>query len=183
VHGDSLRGRLALPTRKPDKRKPAPKKPRPKAAPIPRPKSKPKTAVAARLKRRRQKVAAGLLAGKTVTQLAKDEGVTRSHLSREANQPETRLLMAELLGSHKDQVVRLVGMSLDVIESAFDAGKMGATKEGLSFDLGADHFARLTAAKRLVEMITAAKVEDSREAPGTITWEAFLHLRERIQPA
>jgi hypothetical protein len=30
-------------------------------------------------------------------------------------------------------------------------------------------------------MITAAKAEDSHDVPGTITWEAFLHLRERIQ--
>jgi hypothetical protein len=183
VHGDSVRGRLELATRKPAKRLPALKKPKPKPAPVPRPKPAPKTAIAAKRKRRRQKVAAGLLAGKTVTELAKEEGLTRSHLSREANQPETRLLMAELLGSHKEQVLRLVGKSLDVIESAFDAGKMGATKEGIILDFGADHFARLTAAKRFVEMITAVKAEDRSEAPGTITWEAFLHLRERIQPA
>ena len=164
-----LQGRFNLPTRKPAPKKAAPKK------------AAPKTAIAAKRKRRRQKVAAGLLAGQTVTELAKEEGVTRSHLSREANQPETRLLMAELLDVHKEQLVRLVGMSLDVIESAFDADKTAATKEGLSVDLGADHFARLTAAKRLVEMITAAKAEDSHDVPGTITWEAFLHLRERIQ--
>jgi hypothetical protein len=108
--------------------------------------------------------------------------------------------MAELLAEHREQVRELVAKTLDRIGYALDAeavelvvakndrkkAKDGSTKESRVYQTqlaGVDHFARMTGAKRLIEMITAAKAEDRSDAPGTITWEAFLHLRERIQPA
>lgn len=174
------------------------KKPRPKKSPS-RPKPAVKSVPAARRLRRRQTLAGALLQGKTVTEVAKSEGLSRSHVSREANAPETRLLMAELLAAHRGKVARLVGKALTRIDLALDAHateivisdqersktKTGHTKEKRKYQsilTGVDHYARMTAAKRLVEMIAAARTEAVNSQAGLITWEMFLQLRERVQP-
>ncbi len=95
----------------------------------------------------------------------------------------TKLLMSELLQSHHQQVTRLVGKSLAAIEDAFDAQRVGCSKAGEAVGLGKDHFARLAASKRLVEMMQAAREDTpAGSAPCTITWEAFLALQQTLQP-
>ena len=149
---------------------------------------------------RRQTLAAGILQGQTVTELAKRERVSRTYASREANAPETRLLMAELLGQHRRKVSRLVGKALIRIDHALDAhateivvgdqtrkkGKDGTFKDVRTYRsvlAGVDHYARMTGAKRLLEMIQAARTDAQPEQVGTITWEMFLRLREEVLPA
>jgi hypothetical protein len=149
-----------------------------------RPKPKGKAATSAKLAARRQKVAAGIVAGKSVTQLAKETKVSRSHLSREVNASETRLVLQELLAAHHKKVRKLVGRTLTAIDEAFKASKIlpmhDSDGEAITLDGGADHYARLTAAKRVLELLEAAK-PTGQYAPGTITWQAFLELRRTYQ--
>jgi ABC-type nitrate/sulfonate/bicarbonate transport system substrate-binding protein len=145
------------------------------------------------------RLAGALLSGKTVTEVARKEGVTRSHLSREANAPETRLLMADLLAEHREQVQELVAKTLDRIGFALDAesvelvvtknartkAKNGSTKESRDYEIqrsGVDHFARMTGAKRLIEMIQSAAPQASQPSQaGLITYETFLALYQKVQ--
>jgi hypothetical protein len=145
-----------------------------------KPTRKGKAATSAKMVARRQKVAAGLVAGKSVTQLARETKISRSHLSREVNATETRLVLQELLAAHHKKVKRLVGRTLTAIDEAFKASKIlpmhDSDGEAVTLDGGADHYARLTAAKRVLELLDAAK-PTGQYAPGTVTWEAFLQLR------
>lgn len=162
---------LAKPKRR---RKATPPRKRKKLSP------KPIKALASRKKARRIRVAGALLAGKTVTEVAKREGISREWASKEANSREVRLAMADLLARHKKQIARLVGKSLNVIDKALVAGKFVADKKGFALGLGPDHFARLTAVKRLVEMVAAAKAGDAMDTANTITFEMFLRLYEEV---
>ena len=185
-------------------RSPAGKKVRGKARQTParRPPVKParkppsrraKTGASVRRESRRQKLAAGVLQGKTVTELARREGLSRTYASREVNSPDTRLLMAELLAGHRKLVAKLVGKALTRIGQAMDAhateivvagqkntksksGRTNTTKTYKSVLVGVDHYARMTAAKRLIEMVEAARSEDDRPQGQTITFEMFLTL-------
>jgi hypothetical protein len=158
-------------------------KPKQAAKATPRRKSKapkPIKPLAARKKARRVRVAGALLAGKTVTEVAKREGISREWASKEANSREVRLAMADLLARHKKQIARLVGKSLNVIDKALVADKKVPDKEGHAVNLGSDHFARLTAVKRLVEMVAAAKAGDAMDTSNTITYEMFLRLYAEV---
>jgi len=142
---------------------------------------------------RRQKLAAGVLSGQTVTELARSQKVSRTYASREVNSAETRLLMAELLAKHREQIGQLVAKSLNRIDQALDAhvteivvagqdntktksGKVKTTKIYKSVLAGVDHYARMTGAKRLIEMVEAARSEDDRPQGQTITYEMFLTI-------
>ncbi len=118
--------------------------------------------------------------------------MSRSHLSREINSPETRLLMGELVAQHRKQVSRLVAKGLTRIGQALDAHatevvvstqgqtktKTGSkqTREYKSVLAGVDHYARMTGVKRLTEMIQAAHSDAGDQRPMTITLEQFLIL-------
>jgi hypothetical protein len=110
------------------------------------------------------------------------------------NRPETRLLMAELLAAHRGQVEALVGKALARIDEAMDANvtevlvtdetrrktKTGTTSQrnyGNVF-AGVDHYARMNGARRLLDMIQAARAEADATLGGRITWEMFLTLRQ-----
>ena len=141
------------------------------------------------LQRRRQRVAAAVIAGKpTITDLAKQEGITRSQLSREANSPQTRLIIRELLGKHHRKIQKLVGMSLKAIEQGFKAHRVlparDADGDSVTLDGGVDHYIRLTAAKRVLEILEAAQPpkEEAAFNPNLVTWEGFVALyRARVQ--
>jgi hypothetical protein len=101
--------------------------------------------------------------------------------------------MAHLLANHRRKVSRLVAKVLTRIDHALDAhatdvvvgqqtrnttekGKTTDTRVYKSVLAGVDHYARMTAAKRLLEMIQAARGEDVQQRP-TMTWETFLALK------
>lgn len=127
-----------------------------------RPAGKPGAATSAR-KKRRQKIAAGVIAGKAIAAVARDEGVSRSWASREANCTETKVIIASMLDRHVDKLEVLVGKALVAIHDAFRA------KDGKR----PDHRVRLIAAKRVIEMALAGRTASTSTEERTITWEQF----------
>lgn len=122
--------------------------------------------------KRRQKIAAGVVSGKPIAGIARETGVSRSWASREANSPQTKVLIAELLDEHRDRVRKLVGKALDVIDDAFTA-KDGKDK---------DHRVRLLAAKRIIELATAGrKAAEPEGDAGVFTWESFKLFYQKVR--
>jgi hypothetical protein len=78
--------------------------------------------------------------------------VSRSWASREANAPGTRILIAELLDPHREQLNELFRLTLDLIKDAFQARKIFVVR-GVVVDGGPDHYARLEAAKLFIRLL------------------------------
>lgn len=148
---------------------------------------------------RKVRLAAGALAGKTVTEMAEAEGISRSYASRELNADPTRQIVADMLAAHAVPLTALVARSLRAIGDAMDArgAQLGKTRIATSspkgakkvkeeyelFDLGPDHYARLTAVRRLIDLLTAGRptpkaAEPGKQADGLPTWEDFKRLYE-----
>jgi len=106
---------------------------------------------------RRKRIAAGLAAGKKVAQVAREVGLSRQWASHEAHQLETELLIADLVDREQVRIRALFQNALKVIEGALTADKTTSTKDGDLVDLGPDHYARLQAVKRLLEVALAGR--------------------------
>lgn len=123
---------------------------------------------------RRTKVAEGLAAGKTVTAIAAEQGISRATASRDANHPETRQILAGYCAAHSDKLESLFHKSLRVLDEAMDAKGVHLTKEGNAIVLGPDHYARMTAVLRFVKILTAGrptpKAEDTTKDDRRISW-------------
>jgi hypothetical protein len=98
-----------------------------------------------------------LVGGKKIAQVARQEQLSRQWTSREAHQPQTEVLIAELLDRHGDRIEKLVERSIKVIEEAFEAEKVAVTKEGDILELGPDHYARLQSVRRLITLALAGR--------------------------
>lgn len=112
---------------------------------------------------RRAKIAAALVSGKPLAKAAEELGLSRQWTSKEAHTPETSLLLAEMLAPESAAIRKLVQRSVAVVEEALEATKSVATKDGTVVDLGPDHYARLQAVKRLLEIVTAARAPGPAE--------------------
>lgn len=143
---------------------------------MPTPPKKPR-ASNAKVTSRRTRIAAAAVAGTPVAETAAAESLARETVSRERSAPETRLEIARLLDRQFDQVSALVPRSLDAIADALGANayqahkftKTTATvdKDGAKqvtksdeisiVEIGPDHYARLTAAKRMIELLLAGR--------------------------
>lgn len=128
-----------------------------------------------------QRVAAGVVAGKKVTQIARDEKISRATASRVANSPETQIVITALVEQHRDRIGAIFAKSLGVVDEALDATKT-ALVEGCVVDMGADHYARLTAVKRLNELLTAGRQAARPEPPKASTFTVE-ELRAAIEAA
>jgi len=131
--------------------------PKPKKKPLPDGRGSVKRPGAVRSRARRRAIAAGVVAGKAIAQVARETGVSRQWASREAQQPETQVELATFLADHHAALRALVAQAVSVIGEGLAATKVVATKEGGALDLGADHYARLQAVKRLIELVTAGQ--------------------------
>jgi len=133
----------------------------------------------ARTTARRRKIAAGLVAGKAVAEVARETGISRQWASREAQQPETQVELATFLAEHQLALRGLVARAVSVIGEGLGATKVVATKEGGALDLGPDHYARLQAVKRLIELVTAgqARVPTGGDQPSDPTLLTMDRLR------
>lgn len=113
---------------------------------------------------RQVRVAASLVAGKSVTEIARAEGVSRATASKEANSPEVQLLITSLVEGERDTIRSLFAKGLSVIGGAFEAERFGVNETGAAVPLGADHYARLTAVKCLTQLLTAGRQAVKPEA-------------------
>ena len=106
---------------------------------------------------RRAKVAAAVATGKAVTHVASELGVSRATVHRDLHQADTRQIISDFIGAHFAAVEDLFVNVLRSIADALEADRTVATKDGGVVSLGADHYARLTAAKRYLEIVTAGR--------------------------
>ncbi len=151
-----------------------PKKPRG------RPKGKPGVKSATR-SARRQKLAAAVIAGTPIVQAARDLDVSRSWASREANAPETKALIDQIVDRNAAKIEQLVGMALDAIRDHIGplmTFRLPGDKEPVI--LPNEPRVRLLAAKRVIELALAGR--KGQEAAGgdtTITWQQFLTIYQQ----
>jgi len=129
---------------------------------------------------RRARVAASLVAGKTVTRIAKEEGVSRATASKTANSPEVQLLITSLVEAERDTIRELFVKGLAVVGGSFEAERWGVDDKGLAVLLGADHYARLTGVKCLTQLLTAGRQAVRPEPPAkkTLSLEALTKLAD-----
>ncbi|HTB10962.1 MAG TPA: hypothetical protein VK752_05300 [Bryobacteraceae bacterium] len=127
---------------------------------------------------RSARVAASLVAGKSVTRIAKEERVSRATASKEANSPEVQLLITSLVEAERDVIRTLFKKGLGVVEGSFEAERWGVDEEGIAVSLGPDHYARLTGVKCLTQLLTAGRqaVRPEPAARQTLTLEDLKKL-------
>ncbi len=107
------------------------------------------------------------MAGKSIAEAAREQGISRTWASRETNHKETKVLIASILDAHEIEIRRLVAKGLKAIERAFHA--MDGKRP--------DHRVRLIAAKRVIEMALAGrKIEERSTEARTITFEQLEEL-------
>lgn len=111
-----------------------------------------------------QRVASGVLAGRKITQIAADQGLSRATASKLANSPAVQLLVTALVEVERTQIRALFKKGLKAVEESFRA-KRYTVYEGAKIDLGPDHFARLTGVKRLTELLTAGRTAQKPDPP------------------
>lgn len=138
----------------------------------------------ARSEAREERVAESLVQGKTVTQIAEEEGISRAWASGIANSAGVQQIITGLVNSRGERVRAIFDKTLDVIEDSYTA-RRAATFEGGVIDLGPDHYARLTGAKRFLELTLAGRVAPKEADPTegrTMTMDQVKALlAERVQ--
>lgn len=115
----------------------------------------------ARIKR----IAAKVAAGKRVTEIAADEGISRTTASAYVNSPPVQQMVARILDGRAAQAEQYVDLALQAIADAFSAELLAIEKlkraDGQLVQkvtvLGPDHYARLTAARRLLDYLVAGR--------------------------
>lgn len=105
--------------------------------------------------RKRYIVAAGLIMGLKVVDIACQIGVSRSWASREANSPGVRNIIADLFRRNWDRIKALFSQALDMLGEAMQARTVLRHK-GRIIQGGPDHYVRLKAAAMFIELINAA---------------------------
>jgi hypothetical protein len=111
---------------------------------------------------RRIRIAKGMVSGKTMTAIAREEGISRQWASREAHSPAMQQILVPLLEAHSEELGAMFGSALEAMKAAMQArrvvtrrvknakGKM--TEKQL--DLGPDHWAALAGVKAFTKFWT-----------------------------
>jgi biotin operon repressor len=127
---------------------------------------------------RSAKIAAALVEGKSLAAVARQEGVSRQAIWKQASAVHLRHIVPALVDAEWERIEALFLRTLQAIEEALHADLKRVAKDGTVVELGPDHYARLTAAKRLLELLTAGRLaqkEPEERKPGC-TWEDFKAL-------
>lgn len=103
------------------------------------------------------RIARALMSGATITEIAEGEGISRSAASRDANSPECRQFLTELVDSERDEMHALFFLALRVIRDACSARREYMTKDGERIVGGPDHYARLAATKHFRDLMTVGR--------------------------
>src|SRR5919197_542490 len=117
------------------------------------------------------KVAAAVLTGTPLAAVARQEGVSRQAVHRDL--PQARQIISDLVDSNISDISVLFSLIVRVIREAADARRAEKLSDGTLVDLGPDHYARLAAAKRYIELVTAGrpapKAQEETQDRG-VTW-------------
>ena len=105
---------------------------------------------------RRVRMAGAAIAGETITSIARNEALSRDWVRRELASDQRRQIITGLVYHQHDWVIELVSLAMNAIQESLQATR-AVWCEGKLRDLGPDHFARLTAVKRLIELVSSGR--------------------------
>lgn len=136
---------------------------------------------------RRARIAEGVVEGKSIARIAREENLSRQWTSHEVHSAEVQQIITGIVDRRRARVEMLFDQALLAIEASFAARRYGVERakdengtSTMSVDLGPDHFAALTGVKRLIELSTAgrgiAKPAESKSAQETVTLEQIERL-------
>jgi hypothetical protein len=112
-----------------------------------------------------------------VADLAAENNVSRATASRDANSPEVRQILVELVAAHRPEIDLLFSATVNVIREAYGADQLVVAKDGSVLKVGPDHYARLSAVGRFIKLITAgrptAKPPEDAPAERPNPWSDF----------
>ncbi len=123
---------------------------------------------------RRAQAASSVLAGQSVTAVARATRVTRKTVQRDLAHPETQRLMAALVAAHEKQLRSQFAHFLNVVDAGLKATKIERTGFK-TYRKVVDHEKRLSAGDRLLKILTLGREEQvqGEEFQGW-TWQQFL---------
>jgi hypothetical protein len=153
-----------------------PKTPSPKG----RPKGKTGAKTASRTARR-QKLAARVVTGQPISEIAKQTGVSRSWASREANSPATRILIDRILDTHASDVEELIELGLLAIRDCIGPVYTLRVPGKKTKKVPNEPRVRLLAVKRVAELCAAGRKHEEGTGDTTITWQQFLTVYQEKQ--
>lgn len=134
------------------------------------------------------RVVAATLAGKSVKAIGQAEGLGRNAVAAVLRSPGSQQLILELVRFNYSRIEKLFAGCLKAIDDGLKADKVVVAGKG-RLNLGPDHFARLTAVKRLLDVVslgrpTAKSDDNENSAPKQITYEDLCRImkeRETVQ--
>jgi hypothetical protein len=107
--------------------------------------------------RRRLNIVSGLVQGKSMATIAREEGVSRQTIWKQAESNDVRQILVAAVNNEWETIGRVFDRVLRVIEEAFEARVMRTSKDGAAIDLGPDHYARLAAVGTFMKLLTAGR--------------------------
>jgi hypothetical protein len=133
---------------------------------------------------RRIHIATAVVAGQSITATARQLGISREWASRIANAPETQQIIASLANAHLERLYDLFDAALTVIERAYRARRRKVLNNGEIIDVGPDHYARLAAFGRLVQILTAGrpipKPKEEKREDGLLDYEQLRRVVDKL---
>ena len=123
--------------------------------------------------RRQRIVAAGKIAGKKRTKIAKEAGVGPGQVHRIAKQPGCRLLIEELLEPEHDRIRKLAHKAVSAVERALEARN---TRGRPLYEVqlrGVGRFATLA-------HLAAGDAPPQPQPPGAMTWQQFVIFCQQL---
>jgi hypothetical protein len=112
---------------------------------------------------RRTRMAVKRAAGVPVTQIARQEGISRQWASAELSNPESQAIIAAMVDQHRERAQNLVPRLFAAIEDALEARKEYVL-DGVPFEGGPDHYARLTAITRYQDLMKLGRAAPAKPA-------------------
>jgi hypothetical protein len=106
---------------------------------------------------RRCRIAAGTIQGKSLAAIAREEGVSRQTIWKQAASEDVRQIVVAAVNGELERIGKLSDQGLRVIEEAYQARVIRVGRDGKPIDLGPDHYARLAAFGQLIKVMTAGR--------------------------
>lgn len=105
---------------------------------------------------KRRVVAKGIVAGKSTAAIAREAKTGKRHVERLATEPETQLLITDLMKPHRKKLEGLLKKSVEAVEAALKANRTDM----------ADHRARMYGVRRTKDLLEMAEGKrDGDDAP------------------
>jgi len=106
---------------------------------------------------RRLKIASGLVHGKSMAEIAREAGVSRQTIWKQAGSADVGQIIVAAVNGEIERLTRMFDRVLSVIEEAFEAQVIRAGRNGELINVGPDHYARLAAGEKFIKLLTAGR--------------------------